>query len=150
MTLEERFWAKVARRGPGECWLWTGATNGNGYGVFRDVYGRPTTAHRVSLRLDGRDPAGLVGRHRSGCPRLCVNPAHLRLGTQADNVADAVAEGRYRGEQNGSARLRAEDVREIRFARASRPELALRFGVSVRTVRAIQAGTRWAHLSEAA
>jgi hypothetical protein len=71
-TFEERFWAKVDRRGPDECWLWTATTNEHGYGVMRpDTVRRdgPTVkAHRVSARLAGMQIDGLKVLH------ACDNP----------------------------------------------------------------------------
>ena len=89
LTIQERFWSKVDRSG--KCWLWTASRNSSGYGKF-DGEG----AHRVAWRLAyGVIPYGACVLHRCDMPR-CVNPAHLWLGTQADNVADMVAKGRQR------------------------------------------------------
>lgn len=100
-----RFHAKYERK-EGQCWLWTGATFRQGYGMFnlgRHHDGRQHTefAHRVAYVLaTGSDiPAGLpryVVMHACDTP-ACVNPAHLSLGTQRDNLRDAVAKGRWRG-----------------------------------------------------
>lgn len=94
-TLADRFWAKVDRGG--DCWLWTGEKNRHGYGRF-DLWheGKRTRifAHRLVLRLIGEPPGDdQVVMHICDNPP-CVNPGHLRVGTQADNMQDAVAKGR--------------------------------------------------------
>ncbi len=73
----ERFWEKVDRRGPDECWLWRGGVAHDGRGVifFR---GNQRFAHRVAWEIaHGRPPGQLWVTHECGNP-LCVNPDHLR------------------------------------------------------------------------
>lgn len=148
----ERFWAKVDRRGPCECWNWTGSSNlnrcGQRYGSIR--VGTMKRAHRVSYEIaHGSIPAGLVVRHR--CDNtLCVNPDHLEIGTQAENVQDRYDRSRafhQRGEGHGNAKLTAESVREIRRALESgesQRAIAMRFGVSQFGVRHARDG--WQHV----
>jgi hypothetical protein len=87
--LEERFWPKVDRRGPDECWLWTGAATG-GYGAIRGNNREMVLAHRVAYELEvGPIPAGLEIDHVAarGCTStLCVNPAHLEPVTHQENL----------------------------------------------------------------
>jgi hypothetical protein len=95
--LAERFWSKV--RKTETCWIWTASLSTAGYGQFGTSRGVLERAHRVAWRLTGKPliPDGAVLMH--ACDnRLCVNPAHLSIGTQRDNVRDAVEKGRARGQ----------------------------------------------------
>jgi hypothetical protein len=93
-TTRERFWAKVSRMSPAECWLWTASQNSMGYGKML-VAGKLQLAHRISWELHiGPVPAGLFVLHRCDTP-LCVNPLHLFVGTNADNMRDMKVKGRH-------------------------------------------------------
>lgn len=91
-TAEQRFWTKVRKGQPRECWLWTASENNEGYGRFR-LNGKSRSAHVVSWLFAHGDTAGMCVLHKCDTP-LCVNPAHLWLGTHADNMADMAAKGR--------------------------------------------------------
>lgn len=150
-TLEARFWAKVAKSDG--CWVWTGGRKPDGYGTIRAGGerggGAVVSAHRVSWEMHrGPVPDGLHVLHRCDSPP-CVNPAHLFLGSNADNVADKVAKGRQgapRGSAHPAARLTSEAVREIRASTGSAREVGERHGVSASCVQRIRSGRGWTHV----
>jgi hypothetical protein len=151
-TLADRFWDKVDRRGPDDCWPWTKATNEHGYGVMRPEgksSGPTVKAHRVSLMLAGVDVEGMLIRHSCDNPP-CVNPAHLSVGTNADNAADMVSRERQaRGSRSGTSKLTESQVAEIR-ARAAAGDLhrvlAGEYGVSRTLITRLANGHGWAHV----
>lgn len=91
----EKFWSKVDRRGPEECWPWTGGCIKAGYGRICES-GRDEYTHRYSWRLHfGEIPPGLEVCHKCDNPPCC-NPAHLFVGTHRDNMHDALRKGRVK------------------------------------------------------
>lgn len=87
MAFEERFWAKVEKCGPDECWLWKGGQSADGYGLFY-AGGKRYGAHRFALELSGtKIPAGMMCDHICRT-RNCVNPRHLRAVTPYVNTME--------------------------------------------------------------
>lgn len=126
--LIERFTAKYEACPMSGCWLWTDCLNRQGYGrIF--IMGRGSvTAHRLSYELHrGPVPSGLYVCHRCDT-RTCVNPAHLFLGTHADNMRDMAEKGR--GNKSPNAELIAEiAAREAAGEWVNRRAEAERIGV---------------------
>ena len=88
------FWENVAVGDPNDCWEWEASSGYNGYGQYRHN-GKMTGAHRVAWNLThGTIPDGLQVLHHCDNPS-CVNPAHLWLGTQRDNIHDMIRKGRH-------------------------------------------------------
>jgi hypothetical protein len=151
--MEQRFWSKVQRSTDDECWAWLGQFNTNGYGVFawtpvkhdhRNAY-----AHRVAWELThDKIPEGLVVRHK--CRGKCVNPAHLELGTQAENNRDMIRDDtQRRGVRNPNAVLTEEQVREIKmrlanYERGMCVALAAEYNVAKETITSLKKGRSWA------
>lgn len=91
VDLKKRFLVKV--RKTDACWVWEGSQASNGYGSFSIK--KSIRAHRLSWMLYRGDiPAGLFVCHKCDNPP-CVNPAHLWLGTNQENVIDSVKKGRW-------------------------------------------------------
>lgn len=76
--LLERFWSKVDRKGPDECWNWTAYLNDDGYGYFK-LNGMPLYAHRVVIVLEGRRLPDKKLVHHTCQNSACVNPKHLQV-----------------------------------------------------------------------
>lgn len=153
IPLEARFWWKVDQSGDG-CWEWQAYRNASGYGVVGVEGNKTKLAHRVAWELtQGPIPDGLRVLHQCDNP-ACVRPDHLFIGTQGDNVADAVAKGRARGavgERNSKAKLTEDDVRFIRRLHGigiPRKAIAKVFGVNVSIVNAIGRRELWSHIPE--
>lgn len=151
-TTLKRFLSKVAIDENG-CWLWTGAKI-TGYGVLK-VQGRMVLAHRLAYEhWCGPIAEGMYILHGCDVP-TCCNPAHLSVGTHADNMADRQAKGRHvplYGTLNGRAKVNETLVQEIRLLadeddRLSFQELGTQYGLSRWEVSRIVKGKTWQHVA---
>ena len=153
------FWSKVDKTDG--CWVWTGAkskvkvVNGvekgsAGYGVLK-VNGKYYSAHRRSYEIaNGTIPEGMMVLHKCD-NRACVNPDHLYLGTQADNMRDMVARERRKGsgtgERNGRSKISQVQANEIRAiyaaAKMSQIKIGKLYGVSQFAISAIVRNKRY-------
>ena len=156
----ERFWKKVEKNKSSwlwdedtleSCWVWYGAKCSHGYGNFWDGV-KYTSAHRFSWTIhNGCIPEGKSVLH--ACDNsLCVNPDHLFIGTQTDNIRDMIRKGRrgytgMKGEKNPKSVLTWEDVDCIRESfdnnLATRAELARKYNVNWTTINHVVKRTRW-------
>lgn len=155
-TLAERFWEKVDKQSPTDCWNWLATKTGFGYGTIRvgsltDGTRRKEMTHRLSYTMHtGLEiPKGKVVMHSCDNPS-CVNPAHLSVGSYAENGKAAYDRKRRlptsgKGEKSHRAILTKDDVSRIRavgYTKSAR-ELAEEFKVSKSTITAIRIGDNW-------
>jgi hypothetical protein len=154
-TPQEWFWDRVAR-GDG-CWEWTLCRDRHGYGRVTIPGKRTHLAHRVAWMLtNGPPPPGLFVLHNCDNPP-CVNPDHLRLGTQADNMHDMALRRRsghltkphriLRGEGVGTSKLTQDSVDAIRVRYAaggiSLSRLGSEYSVTKHCIWHVVRGRRW-------
>jgi hypothetical protein len=158
-SLEQRFWEKVDKNKSDtfyegtRCWEWIAAKDQKGYGFIGIGTGVATRAHRMSWVLaHGEFPKELCVLHKCDNPS-CVNPDHLFLGTNQDNIDDRERKGRnivYRGEDHGNAKLTDEDVLEIRrkyaTGEANIPKLSNEYHVSISSIGRIILRNSWTHI----
>lgn len=151
-----KFWKLVSVRGSDECWPWIGYCEPKGYGKFMPTRLVCTRTHRFAYALKN----GVTGMNgfevMHTCDnRPCCNPKHLKLGTQLDNIRDAVSKGRMRpvhGSKHRSAKLTESDVEQliIKFRGVTEKERSLeikktstRFGVRTESINAALRGSTW-------
>ena len=137
---------------PDECWEWKLHRGSDGYGHVR-YNSIEQYAHRVSWTIaNGPIPEGMYVCHKCDNPPCC-NPNHLFLGTQADNMRDAIEKGRTAsrvGELNTNSKLTAPDIKRIRIlledGSLSHRQIGALFGVVPRTISHISTGAHWSHI----
>jgi len=132
------------------CWIWMGTTTTRGYGQIESDT-KKYYAHRASYQaFVGEIPEGMNVCHRCD-NRFCVNPSHLFLGTQKDNLQDMKRKGRSTiGEKNARSKLTHAQVAMIKVLLKNKTQtderLAEQFGVTRGAINLIKQGKRWNHV----
>jgi hypothetical protein len=141
------FWEKVIQTETDHCWEWIGATQSQGYGSF-SINGKTYLAHRISYTIcHGDIPEGLCVLHHCD-NRLCVNPGHLFLGTNFDNIQDMVRKNRQ--SHNTTNRITKLNIDQVELMRRlykgggeSYATLAKKFLVSKYSIGAVIRSDSW-------
>ena len=150
VTFDDRVAAGTVAH-PNGCWEWAGCKDGCGYGrINRD--GKLVRLHRAAWEKENGDiPEGMCICHHCDNPS-CINPSHLFIGTQKDNMRDRARKGRYNnaGEDNNSAILKTSDVLVIR-ERIKKGDtcysIGREYGVTGEAILAIKHHRTWKHVA---
>lgn len=146
--LFDRLMQRISRGRSDECWISKGATAAQPYGVIK-IGTRNNRAHRVMYGLCFGTPKAWESVMHTCDNPPCCNPAHLRVGSHRENMADRALKGRggdLKGENNGRAKINAADVLVIRSSSESAIAIARRFGISNVAVHNIRKRKSWRHL----
>ena len=128
---KETFWNFVDKTNSDGCWNWTGYTERDGYGIYRQY-----RAHRYSLMSTGVNLDGKVVCHKCD-NRLCVNPEHLFAGSQSDNVKDMISKNRHhhdRPRKNTPRKVTPEILQEVLTSTLPVTELAKKVQLNRATI----------------
>lgn len=129
------------------CIDWPGRKNHWGYGVFR-IKRKSHFAHRYVCELVHGPSNGRCALHSCDNPG-CINHRHLRWGTNAENVSDAVNRNRRPlGSQRKLAKISEQQARDIYVSSATLKDTADLYGVGITTVRSIKTRKKWRHATE--
>ncbi len=142
---QQRFWEYVDKKSDVECWHWTGCCTGRGYGQIK-INMKMIYTHRFSWQIHfGEIPKDLCVLHKCDNP-ICVNPKHLFLGTQEDNIFDMHQKDRQaKGENHGQHKLTVKQVEQIRGLKEkyTQREIAKMFDVCHATIASIHSNITW-------
>lgn len=152
----KRFWEKVKKTSDNSCWEWQAYRHPAGYGRFKTYFGTQVNAHRFSWEITyGEIPSGMFVCHKCD-NRPCIRPDHLFLGTQKDNVRDALKKNRMmmhlnaaRGSDNLNAKLFEADIPVIialNVSGESMQSIATKYNISPSSISKIISGKAWKHV----
>lgn len=147
----DRIESKIERIPECGCWIWTDSVNNQGYGRIGIGSTKTYLAHRVMWEIEnGKIPEGKFVCHHCDTPS-CVNPHHMFIGTQKDNMRDAKNKGRTvithkQGEDHYESKFTNDQIVEIRSSNDSQVAIAQRFGVSTTTISCIVNRKTWKHI----
>ena len=146
-TIEERFFSKVNKIENG-CWEWTASKNQWKYGMF-NINKKTLQAHRLSYLFHyGPYDNNLLVCHKCDNPS-CVNPEHLFLGTNKDNMRDMANKARKKGEKHPNSKLTDNEVIEIKkliLEDYNIKNIAEKYGVAEFTIKSIKYNLSWKHI----
>lgn len=145
-SVEQRFWSNVVGEPNSGCWLWMGPVDENGYARFR-VGARKARMHRWAFETLVRPLSrSEIVCHKCDVP-ACVNPSHMFIGSQRDNVEDKVKKGRQSvGRKSPCAKLTEDQVRDIRASDETNRALGRKYGVTHGIIGKIKNREDWKHV----
>jgi hypothetical protein len=143
----QKFWARVFKADD-DCWYWQGARDPNDYGRIGIGHQRTFLAHRVAWALVYGDPGEWHVLHKCDNP-ACVNPDHLFLGTNEDNIEDRVRKGRSVRTNWKLSPEQVVQIRELRRSGLSYNQIGANFGIAHTTARRICLEITWKRLQAA-
>jgi len=151
--VKKRFFDKVEiPEDTSKCWIWTGSIGGCRYGGFL-FNGKVDLAHRVSWMIhNGKIPDGMCVCHHCDNTK-CVNPEHLFVGTQIDNIKDMCQKNRQRslsGESNPQAKMTdliVKEIKELYKIGMKTCEISVLLNINRSTIENIKYGRRWKHIT---
>lgn len=146
-TISEKLARYSIRENDTGCLLFVGAKTAYGYGSI-DVKGKAVSAHRASwIESNGEIPEGKVIRHK--CKnRNCIEPTHLEIGTQKQNIHDMWRDGTIaKGERNGKSKLTESIVISIRSSSLSLNRLSRMLNIARSTIQCVRKRRTWKHVA---
>ncbi|CAB4177895.1 HNH nuclease [uncultured Caudovirales phage] len=149
IPLSDKIERNIVRIPESGCWIWMSSLNPGGYGKTGLGRGSCLSAHRVSYENKyGAIPKNKLALHTCDIT-CCVNPDHIFIGTQKDNMIDKVKKNRQaKGEKHGQHKLTEMQAIEIKFSAKSSIELSKEFDCSITAIRQIKSGLNWKHLEK--
>ena len=151
-SLKYRFESSFTKKNEKECWIWNKKLDKQGYGVFFSGKDKSCRAHRFSYTFYiGEIPSGLLVCHKCD-NRSCVNPSHLWIGTNKDNMADMKKKGRSQraiGESHSRSIMTSEMVKLIKIRiknGEAMAKIARDFNIAYSTIANLKYGLCWNHI----